>query len=814
MAIIAFDPIVAVCDRGVYAWPRDDGKEPGPAFLGPLSEALATSFAWDAHVQPAVVPGVAHRLWTAGGDGAIGRGARLVAVVFDVDTPHHTPITDAWWADLEPRIQRLRQERGCRPYAYTTAHGARIVYALAEPHELATRAAAARWTASYLAWTDVLRDEYGIVADRKCADPFHLFRLPRVRRGDQDVTPRHEIGEPDRIGRWTEEFLPADDPRCLPPPAPDLPPAAAAPVAEDDLVVAAGALAAAWPPRGRHYATLALASALARLGWSEEAIADFAIAVCGLAGDDDVGHHQKCARDACDHAARGGDLMGWESVAEHGSLGDDGRHNDDQAAAITAAVLVARRALGDPPPGEIWAAAAALARAAGPTVEELAVAALGPDATQADVDVFRAVLDWAAEQWTAAMSAIGAAQAAAPRPFFGTSRELRAQDHPPPEWLIRDLVTRLGVGALAAEPKSGKSWISTEFGVGVASGTPVLGRYAVDRPGWVAYFYAEDDAGSVVVRQRALEVPRRLAADGWLDRFLVQPRGRSVDLTKDVDCVVLIASAAFARARAAGEPWTAGPSGLDLLILDPLSDIHSGEEDKRDSMAPIMKRLRVIGQVLGCAVLFVHHATKVNADTSRRRPGQRMRGSGAIHGAVDFGVYLDFDAERSSKDRFVNGVHSEVKGARSAGEFELTLQVVDDAAGHAREASWSIGERRTVADKKADETEDKLATVVQKLFDHGAPMTRDDLKRRVGGGTDVLQRTIEEGVKEGLIARAMNGGRSLGYELTREGRKFARSGRPREELTTEPAPSAIGGMLAGYLAGKGKSGPAESIRSE
>src|SRR5581483_4360325 len=87
-----------------------------------------------------------------------------------------------------------------------------------------------------------------------------------------------------------------------------------------------------------------------------------------------------------------------------------------------------------------------------------------------------------------------------------------------------------------------------------------------------------------------------------------------------------------------------------LLVLDPLRDLHSAKEDKSDVMAPVMSRLRLVRDLLGCAVVFVHHASKAGEVTSARRPGQRMRGSGVVHASVDGGLYLsNLDTDGTSR---------------------------------------------------------------------------------------------------------------------------------------------------------------------
>lgn len=800
MAIVAANPHILVCDRHARAWPADPGKEPDPAEYGPADAAFTTAFPFDAHTTGYSLSTIEHRL--RGAALAAGAAPKMVLLVFDIDTPGHVPITAAWWAQEEPKIRALIHARG-RCYVWTSRNGYKIAYGI-EPVTIGLTAPAChpqRWTASYHAWCVELAAEFGIIADKSCGDWTRLMRLPRVNRDGEDVVPLHEVGEPDRMSYWRAPLLAADDPRCLPPPPREVPTALAAPVPEDRLIEAAAALADAWPDRGRHYSTLMLCGVLAGLGWSEEAIADFVIAVCGAAGDDDVAHHEKCARDACDRAARGETLAGWPKVAEHMATGADGTHDPARDELAAAAVLVARRALGDAPPEETWAGAIARIKEAAPAaraqevrdqVAEIA-AVVGISVAPDEAAQFAANLDWAAEQFLAQISALGSKDAAAPQRLFVTARELFAQNHPPPQWLIRGLITRGGIGVIGGEPKASKTWAGLDCVIAVATGTPALGKYAVDRPGRVAYFFAEDDPGSVTKRGRALIKPRGLACDDWQDRMILQPRGRTLDLAKDLDCAILIGSARHMF-----------PDGLDLLVLDPLSDLHSGEEDKRDSMAPLMRRLRTIAAVLGCALVVVHHTSKSTADTRQRRPGQRLRGSGAVHGAVDFGIYLDFDEDASATggagpSKFVNVVTSEVKAASDAGKFGLTLTVTDDADGQATDARWSVGDP-PAAPTGAAAADEKVAVVCQRLFDHGHPLTRDDLRRKIGGAADVLARAIALATEAGYIAVRMNGGRPSGYELTDAGRDFVRSGRAPAERPAAPGGAPPTGGVSGFLA--------------
>ena len=59
-------------------------------------------------------------------------------------------------------------------------------------------------------------------------------------------------------------------------------------------------------------------------------------------------------------------------------------------------------------------------------------------------------------------------------------------------WLIESIWTACAVGVIGGAPKCCKSWFGLDMAVSVATGTPLLGRFAVRQPGPVLVFLAED----------------------------------------------------------------------------------------------------------------------------------------------------------------------------------------------------------------------------------------------------------------------------------------------------------------------------------
>jgi 5S rRNA maturation endonuclease (ribonuclease M5)/KaiC/GvpD/RAD55 family RecA-like ATPase len=321
-------------------------------------------------------------------------------------------------------------------------------------------------------------------------------------------------------------------------------------------------------------------------------------------------------------------------------------------------------------------------------------------------------------------AALGSSTQKKRKPLFCTDIvELLGRTFGKPPWLVTGLVTHGGVTIIGGEPKTVKTWLALEIAISVATGTKVCGEFFAEH-GTAAYFFAEDLDNQVHNRARALLAGAgRMVAEG---RLFVETRGTFLDVLDDDDLAWIVASC---RARF---------TKLDLLVLDPLRDLHSGEEDKSDSMREVMRRLRLLGELLGCTVCVVHHTSKVSIDTAKRRPGQRLRGSSAIHGSVDSGIYMS-DCDGDGSNVFVNTLDSEVKGGRSAGHKQLELTVVDDELGAAVGASWRVLdlERKTkskAARKRSQEEYDDadVMTWIRELAARGVVRSKTALRETEG----------------------------------------------------------------------------------
>jgi hypothetical protein len=313
--------------------------------------------------------------------------------------------------------------------------------------------------------------------------------------------------------------------------------------------------------------------------------------------------------------------------------------------------------------------------------------------------------------------------------------ELLRMDMPRPVWLIDGLLPAEGVIAIAGEPKSVKTWLMLTALVCIATGTAVLGRYHVRIPGAVVIFATEDDARSLRNRLRAIARGLELSEEA-LGRVHLIIR-EHLDLTNETSLASLIVAARSV------------PGPVVALALDPLRDIHTADENDSTGMATVTDALRALRGVLASAVSVNHHVAKATKENADRRPGQRMRGSGGLHGAIDAGIYL-CDLETDGQSWWKTTLVSEVRSARGAGTFRLRLDVEDDSAGEATCARWSIIEQAEQTDaaptgpNESEVLRETCAAVMRVLAEVpvGGHLAERSIRQSVGGATETVSAAL------------------------------------------------------------------------
>ncbi len=205
-------------------------------------------------------------------------------------------------------------------------------------------------------------------------------------------------------------------------------------------------------------------------------------------------------------------------------------------------------------------------------------------------------------------------------------------------WLIQDWLPEATIGFVVAPPGSYKTWLTFDIAVSVATGTPFLGEYPVQRTGPVLLIQQEDFHGDTaqrlaVILQSRLDLRAEVMRDGQFE--VKAPPEIPIYIHPDrnlrfADQVVMDALEQRVRELRPA-----------LVILDPLYSAAM-TDDYMTKSAEQMLRLKVMRDRYGCSFLVAHHTTK-HADSMER---SRLWGSQFLNALLETG----WQVKRSEND--------------------------------------------------------------------------------------------------------------------------------------------------------------------
>jgi hypothetical protein len=308
-------------------------------------------------------------------------------------------------------------------------------------------------------------------------------------------------------------------------------------------------------------------------------------------------------------------------------------------------------------------------------------------------------------------------------PVFPTSR-IGAIDLPEPgrRWLVRSLWAQSAVGILAGSPRAGKTWLSLDLAVSIASGTPCLGTFPVDHPGPVLLFLAED--APEAARQRVEGICRH--------------RGLSIS---DLDIHLITAPAMRLPLPADTQRLFATVAALKpvLLVLDPFVRIHAGiDENNAGEVSRLLADLRLLQRTHQVSILVVHHLRK----NGRGSGGDALRGSGDLYAWTDSLATLNRP----------NGVLKLAVEHR----FDRAIEPVAVKLATLPDGTCPHLEIDTSAPAPSD-SRDLAAIVLAELGRATRPLSRTELRDRLRVNNNRLGVVLDELLRAGRIRRTGDG---------------------------------------------------------
>jgi RecA-family ATPase len=221
------------------------------------------------------------------------------------------------------------------------------------------------------------------------------------------------------------------------------------------------------------------------------------------------------------------------------------------------------------------------------------------------------------------------------------------EETPPPlDFVLPGLLTGT-VGAIVSPGGAGKSMLALELAVLVSVGTDLSGfSGGVGLPlGRVVFLAAEDPADAI--RHRLHGLGQHLDHDtrqAFAKGFEIEPlAGMQADISRH-DWLAFIESMA---------------TGRRLMFLDTLRRFHLLDENDSGDMAQLVGILEGIAKRTGCAMVFLHHASKAAAMGGMGDMQQASRGSSVLVDNIRWQAYLAGCSKDEAK-KF--GIDEEMRG--------------------------------------------------------------------------------------------------------------------------------------------------------
>ena len=294
-----------------------------------------------------------------------------------------------------------------------------------------------------------------------------------------------------------------------------------------------------------------------------------------------------------------------------------------------------------------------------------------------------------------------------------------------PAWLVSGLLPEGSLVFVAAPPKRGKTWLALGLGLSVATRCDLFGEFTIPEPRTVLYVALEGARSAIRARIGALA--RGLGIDPGgegLERLHVLYRPRPFDLAKPELADMLCREAA--------------ELGAALVVVDVLRSAARFKENAADEFALVRDGLEpLLGA--GCTVALLHHFGKLTEAQKERTPGERMAGTGAMHGALDVGFFI------TKSESGARRLRVEIEARDFATPEALGVVILGSGSGE--HGGFTFGDVATFAlDASAAEDRDLVAELEELFARDGVWRTVKEAagkEKGVGANPDDVRATFD-----------------------------------------------------------------------
>lgn len=195
---------------------------------------------------------------------------------------------------------------------------------------------------------------------------------------------------------------------------------------------------------------------------------------------------------------------------------------------------------------------------------------------------------------------------------------LMAQNFPPVEWLVQDLIPEDAVVLLSAPPASFKTWFALELAKSIASGAKFLDKFTT-KPANILIMDAESGDRQLHDHFKKLHV------DSEANIYYA-------------DCCSWYLNKDSAAEKLGVQCYE---NDINLIIFDSLVRFHDGDENSSKEMSKVFRAFSYLKKQ-GITSLILHHTRKGGVNPkSQRSDMEAIRGSGDILAACDIHLCMN-----------------------------------------------------------------------------------------------------------------------------------------------------------------------------
>lgn len=200
-----------------------------------------------------------------------------------------------------------------------------------------------------------------------------------------------------------------------------------------------------------------------------------------------------------------------------------------------------------------------------------------------------------------------------------TIKDLMSNNYPEQKWTVDRLIPANAITILSGEPGSFKTYLLLETALAAVENRPLFDQFEATASGVLVI---DEENGEALLQQRL----RQLGASK--DELPIYFYSLQDFILNDKNVEAAIKDCK--------------EHNIDLVMIDSLVRIHTGDENRAGDMAAVFKQLKRF-TINGIAVLVTHHNRKPGKDSGNAR--HDMRGSSDILASVDSHLSLRRDAD-------------------------------------------------------------------------------------------------------------------------------------------------------------------------